>query len=299
MGPVSPQTPDAAAAFIARRQHGNVTSEQLLACGVSETMTRWRVKTGRLFRVHRGVYAVGRPPLTPLEHAAAAALACGPGSALSHEGALALWGFTESWPASFDVVVVGADRRPKGIATHRVQGLTRHDLTVQRGIPVTSPARTLLDCAPRLPDRDRTRAVNDALRSPYLTATQLADVRHRFARHPGARLLDPFLDGLNPTASHLEDDFLAFCAHHGLPRPEVNVLIAGHLVDAVFPQAKVIVELDSWQFHSDRRAFETDRERDADTLLAGFVTVRLTSERMKQRPAAEAARLRQLISERS
>ena len=284
---------DAAVARLAHRAYGNVTRTQLIALGLDDRTIAWRVRKGRLFPVHRAVYAVGRPPRSPIEHAAAAVLACGPGAALSHEGGLALWGFTKHWPQRFDVMLPAGDRRPRNITTHHCRNLLPRDLTVQLGIRTTSPARTILDCAPRLTNR---RVIPDALHTPFLTERQLADVRARFPRHPGAKLLDPFLDGYNPTLSPLEDDFLTFCARHGLPRPETNVKIAGHTVDALFRAQRLIVEIDSWEFHKDRAAFETDRRRDADTLQAGFRTIRLTDERMKNNGEMEAARLHAILS---
>jgi hypothetical protein len=279
----------------ALRHHGNVTRAHLVGLGLNDAAIARRVQRGWLHPVHRGVYAVGRPPKMPLERAAAAVLACGPGAALSHQGALALWGFASTWPASFDVITA---RRPRGITTHRFTGLLRRDLTVQRGIRVTSPARTVLDCVPLLDERQRRRMVNDALHGPFLKQSRLADVRARFPNHPGARLLDPFLDdGPNPTRSRFEDDFVGFCAHHGLPKPLTNVEVAGHTVDALFAAQRLIVELDGWEFHKSREAFEDDRARDADTLAAGYRTLRITWDRVHTRAQAEAeaARLRRLL----
>jgi very-short-patch-repair endonuclease len=71
--------------------------------------------------------------------------------------------------------------------------------------------------------------------------------------------------------------------------------VVGFEVDALFPDEKLIVELDSWQFHSGRASFEGDRDRDATTLAAGFGTVRITWERMRDRPGAEAQRLQQIL----
>ncbi|HWE14035.1 MAG TPA: type IV toxin-antitoxin system AbiEi family antitoxin domain-containing protein [Solirubrobacteraceae bacterium] len=280
-------------AIIAQRQHGNVTYAQLIGHGHTDASIGWRVRRGRLFRVHPGVYAVGRLPSTPLERAAAAVLACGPAAALSHRGALAVWGFATTWPAAFDVVVT-CDRRPQGITTHRYTNLTRRDIRVQLGIRATSPARTVLDCVPLLNVRDRTRTVNAALHTPFLTQSQLADVRRRFPAHPGSTLLDPFLDG-NPTRSPFEDDFTAFCARQNLPRPQINIPVAGHTVDALFEPQRLIVELDGWEFHRDRQTFESDRDRDADTLAAGYRTLRITWDRLHQHPGAEAQRLRQIL----
>ncbi len=283
-------------ALLAYRQHGNVTTDQLHRAGLNGSAIRVRVRRGSLYPVHHCVYAVGRPPKLPLERAAAAVLACGPGAALSHFGALALWGFTKEWPVAFDVIIPTGDRRPKGITTHRYCGLLRRDLTVQLGIRATSPARTVLDCATGLDDRPRRRIVNDALHGPFLTHRALADVRARFPDHPGGRLLDPFLDGQNPTRSPFEDDFVSFCERHDLPRPQINVRVAGHIVDALFPDHHLIVELDGWEFHKGRDAFAADRQRDADTLQSGFPTLRITWDRLHEREAAEAARLKRILA---
>jgi hypothetical protein len=291
------QTPDRAVARLARRHHGNVTYEHLTDCGLTRHGIDVRVKRGQLHRVHQAVYAVGRPPNTPVERAAAAVLACGRGAALSHRGALALWGFTKHWPGSFDVVVMTGDRRPHGITTHRYATLLRRDIRVQQGIRATSPARTLLDSAPELDPRQRTRTVHDALHTAFVTRGQLTDVIDRFPHHPGARPLAGCLDG-NPTRSGFEIDFLDFCARHNLPRPQVNVRVAGHTVDALFPPHQLIVELDGWEFHNDRDAFETDRQRDGDTLRAGYRTRRITWTRLRDRPHAEAELLREILSGR-
>ena len=101
-----------------------------------------------------------------------------------------------------------------------------------------------------------------------------------------------------PTRSGWEDDLPAFCRHFGLPEPVLAAKVAGWEVDALFGAEKVIVELDGWEFHSSRESFESDRERDASTLAAGCVTVRLTWERMHERPAREAARLHTILDQR-
>jgi hypothetical protein len=210
---------DAAIAAKALHQHGNISRRQLLDLGLDRSAIAYRLRIGRLHRVHAGIYAVGRPPLTALERAAAAVLACGPGAALSHFAALALWGYLDRRPAHFDVTVA-VDRRPAGVTVHRSSTVTRRDIRMHRGIAVTSPARTPLDCAPRLTRRLLTRAVNDGLRSRFLTRSQLAEVCRRCPKHPGAKLLTWFIhtsDGA--TRSEFEDSFLAFCARFGLPCP--------------------------------------------------------------------------------
>ncbi len=282
-------------AALAARQHGNVTREQLLGTGLGAQAIKYRARIGRLHRVHLGVYSVGRPPVTPLERAAAAVLACGPGAALSHTSALALWGFAKRWPARLEVTVA-ADRRPGGITVHRPAALTRRDVRVQLGIRVTSPARTVLDCAPGLGDKQLTRTVNDARLARHLQLSELAELLARCPNHRGAGRLRPFVTTQRgPTRSELEDAFLAFCKRFELPRPLVNPVVAGYEVDALFAREKLIVELDGFDFHADRAAFERDRERDADTSMVGFQTVRITWTRLMQAPAKEAARLHAIL----
>ena len=226
-------------------------------------------------------------------------LACGSGAWLSHAAANALWGFVKDWPPSFEVTVKG-DRRPAGIIVHRSRVLTRQDVRRHYGIPVTSPARTLLDCAPALQREGKlTRVINDALLTPFLTRSALSDVCERFPTHPGARLLKPFIDlDDGPTRSEFEDRFVEFCERFGFPRPLVNTVVSGHLVDALFVDARLIIELDSWRFHRDRQAFESDRDRDADMVVLDLATVRITWERLTETPDREATRLRKIFARR-
>ena len=260
-------------------------------------ITRW-VRLGRLFRLHPGVYAVGRPPTTPLERAAAAVLACGDRSALGFGSALTLWGVWKHWDQPLEVVVAG-DRRPTAIRTHRMTGLLRRDITVEQGIRVTSPALALLHGAPRMRPRSLTRAVNDLRRARLLTLEDLADVAARFRLQPGAPLLRPHAGGTqNPTRSEFEDDFLEFCKRYGLPVPRLDIDLHGYEVDAYFEEARLVVECDGWKFHNDRQAFEDDRERDATMLLHGIATVRLTKRRLQSAPEREAARLHSIIDAR-
>jgi Transcriptional regulator, AbiEi antitoxin len=291
--------PNGPTVAIARRQHRNVTRAQLLALGLSSDAIDHRLRRGWLHREHQGVYSVGTPATTPLELAAAAVLACGDGAALSHGSALALWSLAKRWPEPAHVTTA-SDRRPSGLTVHRTTTLARKDIRTHNGIRTTTLARTLLDCAPSLANKTLTRAVNDALRSPYLTHAQLVDVVDRNPRHRAAKLLKTFVQTLTGlTRSEFEDAFLAFCDKYGLPRPKVNTIVCGHEVDALFERERVIVELDGWDFHNDRRTFEADRNRDADTLVAGFVTVRITWERLHEHPRREAARLRRILASRA
>jgi len=276
-----------------------VTRQQLLALGVKREAINYRVKIGRLHRVHRGVYAVGTPPVTPLERAMAAVLACGDGAVLSHGSALTLWGVWKRWDLPFHVTIPG-DRRPKGIRVRRVTQLDRRDVTRHQGIPVTTLARALLDMAPSMPPKSLTRAMNTGWLNGHVRPSALAEVAARHPAHRGRAQVEAVLGvaGERPTRSGFEDDLPAFCKRHGLPIPQMDATVCGYEVDALFPEAKLIVELDGWPFHSSRTSFEDDRRRDADTLAAGFGTLRITRERYELDPAGVAAQLRQIVARR-
>lgn len=286
-------------AALANRQHANVTRQQLLNLGLGAQAIAYRVRNAELFPVHPGVYGVGKPPKQPLERAAAAVLACGPTAALSHESAIVLWQIWRRWPGTPEVSVT-RHRRPRGIAVHQPRSLSHHEITSHRGIRTTTLARALFDIAPRTAPKTLTRAVNNALNSPYLIESQLADVLSRHPRHPATRLLAQFVsetqNGL--TRSELEDKFKSFCHTYGFPRPKTNVLVGGYLVDAYFEAERLIVELDSWSFHHTRTAFEADRNRDVEALIHGVATVRITHQRLEHDPDREAARLQTILEQR-
>jgi hypothetical protein len=284
---------------LAQRQHGHIARRQLLGLGLSRGAIEGRLKSGEYIAAHRGVYGIAPRRNDPVSRAAAAVLACGDGAALSHASAASLWGFLPRWRFPLEVMADGERNRP-GITAHRCQSLIPRDITRERGIRVTSPARTALDLAPRLTTKQLTRLVNNARHDGDLRPGSLQDVVQRNRYHPGAKLLTPFAeDYSNPTNSGFEDDFLAFTAKYGLPTPQVNVRLYGHQVDAYFPEHNLIVECDGWEFHRQRSAFDDDRERDAEHLRHGIPTVRITKARLDDTPDREAKRLQEILARSS
>jgi len=165
---------------------------------------------------------------------------------------------------------------------------------------VTTLARTLLDQAKGMPIKSLNRAINNGRQERQLRISQLVDVVTRNPRHPGSAAL-AYCIGIapeRPSRSPFEDDFRAFCARYGLPEPDTEATVCGYDVDALFEPEKVIVELDGWDFHSSRHSFESDRDRDAETAAAGFLTVRITKERLEGQPQREADRLRRILDRR-
>ena len=274
-----------AVAALAQRQQGHVTRAQLLRLGMHPEVVKLRVRAGRLIRVYAGVYAVGYVRRDPVARAAAAVLACGSGAVLSHDSAAALWGLRR-WPGQIEVTA-GTVHRRRGITAHRSITLAPDQVTRHHGIAVTTPARTILDLSGRLTTAQRTRMVNDALVSRYLRDTDLAGTR-----------LGHLVDEHGVSRSTLEDDFRPFLRRFKLPAAQYNVHVNGREVDVYFATERVIVELDSWTYHRTRRAFESDRERDANMLQAGIVTVWITRDRLKNAPSQEAQRLGAILRER-
>ena len=262
---------DAAIAALAGRQHGVVARPQLLALGVTARSVERRIEGGRLHRVHAGVYSVGHRVLTVHGRWMAAVLAAGPDAVLSHRSAAALWGIRPTAATKVEVTAPRDLRARPGLLPH-CAGLPQDERTTYHGIPVTTAARTLLDLAAVVPRHQLDRALNEAevLRLPGPAAL--------VARHPTARgtkaLRALLLDARRSTRSPLEAEFLEFVDKHGFQRPETNILIEGCEVDAVWREAKLIVELDGWASHGTRAAFVRDRARDRRLTAAGWRPVR-------------------------
>ncbi len=240
------------------------------------TVDRW-IADGRLLRVHRGVYAIGHLQRNPVERAHAALLAGGKHSALAGAAAMVLWGQWRRWPKPLEIVIAD-DRRPAGLTVHHSRTLLQRDIATVEGLRVTSAARTLLDMAPRLSERQLTRAVNDLRLSGALTVVALRDVVSRNSRYAGALLLRPLTESAQrePTRSELEDAFMRLVRRHDLPVPRINVHVAGYRVDAYYEAQQLIVELDGWAAHKTKVAFLADRRQDAQILAqTGIPTVRL------------------------
>jgi hypothetical protein len=199
---------------LAERQHGVVALPQLVRLGLSQRAVSHRAAAGRLHRIHRGVYAVGHPVLPRYGRWMAAVLAAGPGAALSHASAAALWEIRPSAATRIDVTVrtPGGRDRP-GLRIHRASRLRSAEAKRHHGIRVTTPARTLLDLASSLPRRALERALDQAEILELFDVRALHEVidAHRGQRGAGAlaAALRDHHAGTTVTRSALEESFLA------------------------------------------------------------------------------------------
>jgi very-short-patch-repair endonuclease len=263
---------------------------QLRAAGISSSAIGDRVAVGRLHRVHRGVYAVGHSALREEGQWLAAVLACGERAILSHRSAAALWGILPSGRAkgtdrlsgrsadrAIDVTVRGSSGRARrrGINLHRSRTLLPSESTVRAAIPVTKPGRTLDDLRRVVTPKEFAAAVREA----------------EFLRLPIGRRFAP-----DRTRTELEGRLLALCRRHRLPKPRVNARVGRFVVDFLWLRRRVIVEVDGWESHRTRSAFETDRARDARLKLSGYDVLRFTWRQIDSDSAQVAATIRALLS---
>lgn len=277
--------------LVARRQLGLVTTQQLLAAGLSSAAISKRVGRGRLYRIHQGVYSVGHDGLSEEQRWMAAVLACGRGAALSHGSAAVHWDLLRPLMGPVDVTVPTQNgRKPRrGVRIHRcasigqspfqTSGTQRRPplLVTRKGIPVTTVARTLED----LKRSDlRSSLVRRAIRQAEFLRLPMGDVES---------------DG---TRSDLERDFLRLCRRSGLRPPEVNATIGRVKVDFLWREERLIVETDSYATHGGAIAFEDDRARDLDLRRRGYRVHRYSERQLRKEPDAIAAEVARGLSGR-
>jgi very-short-patch-repair endonuclease len=267
-----------------------VTRAQLLDLGFTSKLVERRLARGRLHAIHRGVYAVGRPELTKRGWWTAAVLACGSTALLSHESAAELWGIRRPRdrsingaqlqpPSLIDVSLPGtASRRRVGIRTHRRNELTPADQTLRDRIPVTAPARTLIDLGTQLEGGPLEAAVNEADRLGLVDPERLRRFVEKRPGLDGAPLLRAVLDRrtFTLTDSELERRFLRLVRRAGLPIPLTQQRVNGFRVDFHWPELGLIVETDGLRYHRTPAQQARDRVRDQAHTSAGLVALRFT-----------------------
>jgi Transcriptional regulator, AbiEi antitoxin len=280
-------------ARLAARQHGIVAARQLLQLGWSREAISRMVRTGRLHRVHPGVYAVGHPAITAHGRGIAAILACGSGSVLSHWSAAWLWGLVPGIGKMIDVTAPTVRRERQGIRLHTASRLLLRDVEVVAHIPVMALPMTMLGIAPKA--RSLGALLGRAERHDDFDLRAFDDLIDRSRAVPGVvPLRHAVSEFRRPVFSRggLERRFLALVAEAELPPPSMNFSVAGYEVDAYWPALRFGVELDSYEYHRGQRSFESDRERDEELKLAGIETIRVTDRRVANDPSGIQRRLR-------
>jgi very-short-patch-repair endonuclease len=275
---------------LAEKQHGVVAHRQVLELGEGKGLAWRRREGGLLISLHRGVYALGHQRLTREGRWMAAVLACGPGAVLSHFSGGHLWSLCGSHgPVEVLRRAGGAKGEGhRGVWLHQTRRLEPFEVAVERGIPVVTIERVLLDVAARTDAKQLERILVQADKTGRLSWPRLERVIERGRGRKGIGELRRIAQEVDPqaleTRSVTEIDFLALCREANLSTPSVNVLVEDHLVDFLWPAQKVIVETDSWSHHGDRPTFERDHQTDVDLIAAGYDVHRTTYKMLEQNP---------------
>lgn len=291
-------TTDAAIARIADRQHGVITAKQLAMVGLGRSAVSERTSAGRLHRIHRGVYAVGRRGLSLHGRFMAAVLACGDGAVVSHVSAAVLWQLLKpiDGPVHVTTPSTSGRSRRRGIHLHRCPSLNapaepspspsslpirggrggRLSTTHRHNIPVTTINRTLEDLSA------------SSLLPPHLIrrATRQAELKGYHLEHVET----------DRTRSDLETLFLAIVRRHAIPHPEVNVKLGRWTVDFLWRSQRVVVETDFWSYHRGSVAWEDDHARDLDLRSAGYTVLRYDDKQLENEPARIATDVRRALA---
>jgi very-short-patch-repair endonuclease len=283
--------------------YGVAARFELLDAGVGRRAIEHRIESGRYLRIYEGVYAIGHADLTVYGRRRAIVLACGRRAVLSHRSAAGAWGLRPDGGTKWDVTVrrASAVRPAAPVRIFRYPTLADDEITELDGVPTTTVARTLLDLAAIVPAHHLRRAIE---RVEQLELFDLATVTRTLAVHPrqpGRRhlmslLADLHEHGTERTRSDVEAAFLQLCLDNGLPRPQVNRINNGAERDFRFPDHRLVVEVDGYTYHRDRRAFTNDRVRDREALRRGHRTARFTAVEIVSTPTAVADELKALLN---
>ena len=288
LGKLRAVTWEADAAGLARRQHGLVTWAQLTRLGCTKGQLRVRLRAGRWQQVRRGVYAGGWVPPSWEQAVLAVLLSAGSPCVASHGTAARLWGFSVPVPAAIEVLTPPSRRlRIEGVHHHRSDELSAHDHTIHRRIPVTTPARTLVDCSGRVEEDDLAGLVDDAVRRRLARLDEIDACLQRLL--PGGRrsvagltrVLAERLPGA-PSANRWERRIPAILRRADLPPPvaQFPVDVGGRrrYLDFAYPDERVALEFDGFAEHGlIRSTFDDDRVRDNALRLAGWLVLHFTS----------------------
>jgi very-short-patch-repair endonuclease len=246
------------------------------------------------------VFGVGHPVLPGLGLEIAALLSAGDDSVLSHGSAAYVWGLRSNRPHEVHVTrVCGSARQPPGLRIHRVQELDVGDVRLKNGVPVTAPARTMIDIAGEDRGTGLEQALSEARVLGLVSDRELEAAMARAPNRTGVGRLRGMLAAENEptvTRSHLERRLRALIGRAELPTPQFNVRRCSCLVDAVWESAMLVVEVDGFRFHGHRTAFERDHWRDTKLAAGGYRVARVSWSQLEREPLAVVAALAQALA---
>jgi very-short-patch-repair endonuclease len=289
---------------LAGRQRALVTRAQLRELGIGRRAIDYAIARGRLHPIHQSVYSmVPFAVLPPLAIELAAVLACGDGALLSHHSAAAVWGLRPSVSGDVHVTVIAREtgRRRPGIRVHRVSELDPRDIRRYQGIAITSPARALLEIAPGLTERELERAIDEALVRRLVSHAAIAAVTNAYPNRRAVARLRALADPGRPTTetrSNGEEALLAALRRANIRAPEVNAKVGNYTADFLWRPEQLIVELDGYDYHRGRAAFERDHQRDTEHHRLGHLVIRVTGRQLARHLEALLVQIATTLADR-
>jgi hypothetical protein len=286
-------------AQIAGRDQGVIAWSEMLDAGLSPDEIKLRVQRGSLIAEFRGVYRVGHRAPSVEAHYMAAVKACGKGSVLRGRAAAHLWGLTKG-PAPMPEVLTPTERRVKGIRTTRSRRIERRDVAKRHGIPITTVARTVVDLAADSTPDELALQFHAAATRYKVKPHHVEAVLKRRRNAKGATKLRRVIHGdTRALLSQLERGFIALLEANDLPLPKTNIPVDGHWVDCRWDEYALTIELESYEFHNTRHAWETDQMRERKARKRGDEYRRYFYSDVFEVPDETAADVRQLLSRRT
>lgn len=285
-----------AIAALAAAQAGLVTRAQLLALRIASSTIDELVVSGRLHVVYRGVYRLGHSVAAPYSNEMAAVLASGPDARLSHRSALELRGYLEPRPDLWLQVTVPGRRVPGAnrLRIHHTDAFAPDELDVVNGVPTTSAARSVIDFAAQAPVWEVTKAYEEGIIQDAFDRDEMIRllVRHRGRR--GITKVRALVDRDAPPSVTIEEAhrrLLELIRSSRLPHPRTEVQLGSYRADILWPDAKLIVEMDGAAFHNQAFRIERDKRRDGELAAQGYLTIRVTWKELTQNPTAVISRI--------
>ena len=296
---------------LAAAQHGAISRRQVLDSGGSDALIRRRRVAGRWVAIMPGVYVIAGSPSTEAQAVWVALLAVGPTGVVSHETAGGIHGFAALPPGPISLTDRhGRHHRREGVVVHQLDDHGPGDVRVVAGMPITSPARTVVDLAATLGVARLRRVVDEAHQSRTASSVEVALVLMRVARRgkPGIRPLASILDertgGRAVAESELERRLLAVIRAALVGEPESQHPLPGSaaragLVDFAFPAARLILEADGRRSHTRVADLARDRQRDLHAARAGWQTLRFAHEDLVGDPEDLSRAIGELVTART
>jgi very-short-patch-repair endonuclease len=277
-----------------------LTTEQLNAAGLTRNAIAHRLRHGTLQRLWHGVYLLGPGAPGPLSLAQAGLLTVGAGF-ISHDWAAYLWRIRALPELPVTVTIASGSHRGRNeVLVHRTVLTNPRDFTTRLGLPVTSPARTLLDLAPRLTQYALEAAIAEAMVQKIVTEKGLRDILARSGRHPGVgNLAAALATGPGLTRSQYERILRRLLRDANLPQPRTNHRIGKWEVDFYWPGTGLVVEVDPYSTHGHFRAFEKDRRKAAELTAMGYRVMAFTDKQLTEEPLYVAATIARALAQSS